>query len=109
MKDFWDLVYLILEFDFDGLLLRKAVKATFNNRQTTLPKTVSERPDKRFRQNRTHRFTLEWIYQLKWNQDLEGVRGGYRRSEIAIFANDRCGGIGPSPFGEMEGLKEMEL
>lgn len=37
MKDFWDVDYLIREFDFDGKLLQKAIRATFKNRQTVLP------------------------------------------------------------------------
>lgn len=37
MKDFWDVRYLIEEFDFEGALLQKAVKATFAARQTNFP------------------------------------------------------------------------
>ena len=37
MKDFWDLDYMVREFDFDGSLLQKAIRATFANRQTDLP------------------------------------------------------------------------
>lgn len=37
MKDFWDLRYLIREFDFDGTLLQKAIHATFDRRQTAFP------------------------------------------------------------------------
>jgi predicted nucleotidyltransferase component of viral defense system len=36
MKDFWDLYILIGEFEFDQKLLQKAIKATFERRQTTL-------------------------------------------------------------------------
>lgn len=40
MKDFWDINYLIKEFDFDGALLQKAVRATFDSRQTAFPKDL---------------------------------------------------------------------
>ena len=39
MKDFWDVRFLIKEFDFDGALLQKAVRATFAARQTSVPQT----------------------------------------------------------------------
>jgi len=37
MKDFWDVNYLIEEFEFDGELLRSAILATFANRQSRFP------------------------------------------------------------------------
>lgn len=40
MKDFWDVRYLIKEFEFDGALLQKAVKATFIGRQTPFPPSL---------------------------------------------------------------------
>ena len=40
MKDFWDVRYLIKEFEFDGALLQKAIRATFANRQTPLPQNL---------------------------------------------------------------------
>lgn len=40
MKDFWDVSYLIKEFEFDGALLQKAIRATFDNRQTIFPKEL---------------------------------------------------------------------
>lgn len=40
MKDFWDVRYLIKEFEFDGALLQKAVKATFASRQTPFPQSL---------------------------------------------------------------------
>lgn len=39
MKDFWDVRFLIKEFDFDGALLQKAIRATFAARQTSVPQT----------------------------------------------------------------------
>lgn len=37
MKDFWDLQYLIKEFEFEGELLQQAIEKTFANRQTKFP------------------------------------------------------------------------
>lgn len=37
MKDFYDLVILSRLFDFDGALLVRAIRATFERRKTTLP------------------------------------------------------------------------
>jgi predicted nucleotidyltransferase component of viral defense system len=51
MKDFWDLDYLIREFDFDGKLLQKAIRATFANRRTVLPKELPVALTNDFAQN----------------------------------------------------------
>ena len=40
MKDFYDLCDLAGRFEFHGLLLTKAIAATFSRRQTDLPKEV---------------------------------------------------------------------
>lgn len=40
MKDFWDVRYLIKEFEFDGALLQKAIRATFESRQTPMPQNL---------------------------------------------------------------------
>lgn len=40
MKDFWDVRYLIKEFDFDGALVQKAIRATFAARQTDFPEAL---------------------------------------------------------------------
>ena len=37
MKDFWDVNYLLEEFEFDGELLRSALLATFANRRSQFP------------------------------------------------------------------------
>lgn len=37
MKDFWDVNYLIKEFEFDGALIQEAIRATFVSRQTDFP------------------------------------------------------------------------
>jgi hypothetical protein len=40
MKDFWDISYLIKEFEFGGELLQTAIKATFAARQTAMPREM---------------------------------------------------------------------
>ena len=40
MKDFYDVAVLARDFDFDGALLARAVRATFDRRKTTLPTTT---------------------------------------------------------------------
>ena len=39
MKDFFDLVTLCEQFEFDGALVRRAIKATFDRRKTNIPTT----------------------------------------------------------------------
>lgn len=39
MKDFYDLWYLAMNFEFDGEILSQAIKATFERRRTLLPKS----------------------------------------------------------------------
>lgn len=40
MKDFWDVQFLIKNFPFEGELLQKAIRATFANRQTVVPRAL---------------------------------------------------------------------
>lgn len=40
MKDFYDIAVLARDFDFDGALLARAVRATFERRKTPLPTTT---------------------------------------------------------------------
>jgi len=40
MKDFWDLRFLIKEFEFEGKLLQEAIRKTFANRKTNLPEDL---------------------------------------------------------------------
>jgi hypothetical protein len=40
MKDFYDIAVLARDFDFDGPLLARAIRATFEQRKTTLPTTT---------------------------------------------------------------------
>ena len=48
MKDFYDLLALSRLFDFDGQTLTSAVRATFERRQTAIPKATPEGLDKDF-------------------------------------------------------------
>jgi hypothetical protein len=40
MKDFYDVAVLARDFDFDGALLARAIRATFERRKTALPTTT---------------------------------------------------------------------
>lgn len=40
MKDFYDVAVLARDFDFDGDLLARAIRATFERRKTPLPTTI---------------------------------------------------------------------
>jgi hypothetical protein len=40
MKDFYDIAVLARDFDFDGALLTRAIRATFERRKTALPTTT---------------------------------------------------------------------
>jgi predicted nucleotidyltransferase component of viral defense system len=40
MKDFYDVAVLARDFDFDGEVLARAIRATFDRRKTTLPTTT---------------------------------------------------------------------
>jgi hypothetical protein len=40
MKDFYDVAVLARDFDFDGPLLARAIRATFERRKTALPTTT---------------------------------------------------------------------
>lgn len=40
MKDFYDVAVLARDFDFDGALLARAIRATFERRKTALPMTM---------------------------------------------------------------------
>ncbi|MCX5742526.1 MAG: nucleotidyl transferase AbiEii/AbiGii toxin family protein [Proteobacteria bacterium] len=40
MKDFYDVAMLARDFDFDGALLARAIRATFERRKTILPTTT---------------------------------------------------------------------
>ena len=48
MKDFSDLFYLASQFEFDGLLLCKAIIATFSRRQTPIPQVTPVALTERF-------------------------------------------------------------
>jgi hypothetical protein len=43
MKDFFDIVFLSRTFDFDGDLLARAIRATFERRRTALPEGLRSR------------------------------------------------------------------
>lgn len=51
MKDFYDIDLFASEFDFNGKLLAQAIKATFERRQTSIPKRTPTPLTLRFSQN----------------------------------------------------------
>lgn len=63
MKDFWDVRFLIKEFDFDGALLQKAIRATFAARQTSVPQTFPTALTDAFAENAST--TADWTAFIK--------------------------------------------
>ncbi|HRE87998.1 MAG TPA: nucleotidyl transferase AbiEii/AbiGii toxin family protein [Myxococcota bacterium] len=63
MKDFFDLATLAESFSFDGPILVKAIRSTFQRRQTTLPTTL---PD-----GLTDEFSHAPVTQLQWRAFLK--------------------------------------
>ncbi|MGI8494909.1 MAG: nucleotidyl transferase AbiEii/AbiGii toxin family protein [Pyrinomonadaceae bacterium] len=63
MKDFWDVRFLIKEFDFDGALLQKAIRATFAARQTSVPQTFPTDLTDAFAENAST--TADWTAFIK--------------------------------------------
>ena len=59
MKDFYDLLALSRLFDFDGQTLASAVRATFERRQTAIPKTTPEGLDKDFAEDQEKQ--RQWV------------------------------------------------
>ncbi len=62
MKDFWDLQILTCEFDFDGATLQKAIRATFERRQTKFPEGLPLAL--------TEEFSGDQAKQTQWNAFL---------------------------------------
>ena len=62
MKDFWDLQILTCEFDFDGATLQKAIRATFERRQTKFPEGLPLAL--------TEEFSGDKAKQTQWNAFL---------------------------------------
>ncbi len=85
MKDFYDLLALSRLFDFDGQTLNSAVCATFERRQTAIPKTTPEGLDKDFAEDPEKQ--RQWVAFVRREPlfiaapDLSGTI-----SEIASFA-----------------------
>ena len=62
MKDFWDLQILTGEFDFEGATLQKAIRATFERRQTKFPEGIPLAL--------TEEFSGDKGKQIQWNAFL---------------------------------------
>ena len=76
MKDFYDLAVLGLDFEFDGALLGRAIRATFERRGTTLPATLPVALTPAFAADATKR--TQWSGFLR----KAGVRGARSLAEI---------------------------
>ena len=85
MKDFWDVRFLIKEFDFDGALLQKAIRATFAARQTSVPQTFPTALTDTFAENAST--AADWTAFIKRSRItsdtdflavLESLRGFFR-------------------------------
>jgi predicted nucleotidyltransferase component of viral defense system len=76
MKDFWDVQFLIKNFLFEGILLQKAIKATFANRETSVPTNLPIALTEIFTKNAD--VIADWAAFIKRNRitsdaDLEAV------------------------------------
>lgn len=93
MKDFWDLSYLIEEFEFEGELLQYALRATFENRRSPFPNELPVALRDEFAENAM--IAARWTAFINRNQiersnDLSEVIRGLRvflhpiiRAEVA--------------------------
>jgi hypothetical protein len=70
MKNFWDLCYLIEEFEFAGTLLQTAISATFDSRGSLFPDRVPVAL--------TDRFTSDSMVRARWDGFIN--RNGIKRS-----------------------------
>lgn len=95
MKDFWDVNYLIEKFEFDGIVLQKAITATFKNRQTDFPKELPLALTDEFATNSA--IILRWNGFIKRNKIskntdfgkiIENLRSFYEPIIEANKAND---------------------
>lgn len=79
MKDFFDLAYLAVEFEFDGARLAKAIESTFKRRQTELP---AARPA-----GLSTEFTEDPATVAKWQAFLRRSRLDASKSTLTENAN----------------------
>ena len=80
MKDFYDIWELARQFEFDGLLLTQSVRATFEQRRTTLPAEVPLALTDSFSQDRAK--MAQWGAFIRKNR-LVAEKGSLQ--EVTIF------------------------
>lgn len=78
MKDFFDLFTLCTQFEFDGELVCRAIKATFERRKTSIPTTRPLSPTTEFSEDKQK--SVQWNAFLRKN-NLDG--NNLALSEIA--------------------------
>jgi hypothetical protein len=70
MKDFYDVAVLVRSFTFDGQLLARATRATFDRRKTALPTTIPVALTATFAEDRMK--TTQWAGFVR----KVGISGG---------------------------------
>lgn len=83
MKDFYDLALLARQFDFDGALLCRAIRATFERRQTPIPTALPPGLTAVFAEDRSKQ--AQWMgFQRKTGaRDVENLASAV--NEVAAF------------------------
>jgi predicted nucleotidyltransferase component of viral defense system len=95
MKDFYDLWKLSRDFDFDGELLCKAIKATFERRRTRIPSDIPVALTEEF--SRDAQKARQWqAFVRKSNLDHDGVSLHAAAADIAEFLIPTLQAIGSS-------------
>ncbi len=73
MKDFYDVAVLARDFDFDGALLTRAIRATFERRQTELPRSPPVALTEVFAQDPTKRTQWSGFVRKAGVHDAAGL------------------------------------
>ncbi len=95
MKDFYDLWKLSRDFDFDGELLCKAIKATFERRRTKIPSDIPVALTEEF--SRDAQKARQWqAFVRKSNLDHDGVSLHAVAADITEFLIPTLQAIGSS-------------
>jgi len=80
MKDYYDVWVLAKQFDYDGELLKNAIRATFLRRKTALPEEVPDGLSGAFAEDKTK--------QDQWNAFVRRARLKLPREDLNIIIAD---------------------